>query len=244
MSLNTLGSFYKSLRGRDYLSKLRSVSFGGERSCQEFIERLTFTLMLVFPNPLRSFEVYNDASSEGLRCRHHLYGVKFMVLVIIRALSTYLNQELNIRKNMWMNLLKDCDFELKYHLNKANAVVDPLSKKSLHMMMHEMENIRKTHSMLKSISLKEPPHFFEVKNWTILFQRKVCVPKDARLRNKILEKHIEMDSWYNLELPRGKEISKGCFSGLSIEKDMVEFVAMYLTCQQVKIISHLACCNP
>ena len=43
-----------------------------------------------------------------------------------------------------MELLKDCDFGLNYHLGKANVVVDALSRKTLHMstmMNKELELI-------------------------------------------------------------------------------------------------------
>jgi len=44
-----------------------------------------------------------------------------------------------------LELLKDCDFQLSYHLGKANVVVDALSRKSLHMsalMVKELELIQ------------------------------------------------------------------------------------------------------
>ncbi|XP_027186461.1 uncharacterized protein [Cicer arietinum] len=46
-----------------------------------------------------------------------------------------------MRQIRWMEFLKDCDFELKYHPCKANVVTDALSKKLLHvayMMVNEM----------------------------------------------------------------------------------------------------------
>ena len=36
-----------------------------------------------------------------------------------------------MRQRRWMEFLKDYEFKLKYHLGKANVVVNALSKKSL-----------------------------------------------------------------------------------------------------------------
>jgi hypothetical protein len=54
-----------------------------------------------------------------------------------------------------MEFLKDYDFELKYHLGKANVVVDALSRKSLHvstMMIHQMILLDKFRNLLLDVS--------------------------------------------------------------------------------------------
>jgi hypothetical protein len=35
-----------------------------------------------------------------------------------------------MRQRRWLELIKDCDLEVHYHLGKANAVVDALSHKA------------------------------------------------------------------------------------------------------------------
>lgn len=55
------------------------------------------------------------------------------------------HKELNMRQGRWLEFLKDYDFSLSYHLDKANVVVDALSMKSLHMltlMVRELEFIK------------------------------------------------------------------------------------------------------
>jgi hypothetical protein len=44
-------------------------------------------------------------------------------------------KELNMRHRRWSKFLKEYDFELSYHPDKANVVVDALSRKTLHMSM-------------------------------------------------------------------------------------------------------------
>ena len=77
--------------------------------------------------------------------RHYLYGSKFEVLSDHKNLKYLFDQkELNIRQRRWLEFLKDYDFQLSYHLGKANVVVDALSRKLLHMsalMVKELELI-------------------------------------------------------------------------------------------------------
>ncbi|GKC81596.1 putative reverse transcriptase domain-containing protein [Tanacetum coccineum] len=63
--------------------------------------------------------------------RHYLYGTKCVVFTDHKSLQHILDQkELNIRQRRWLELLSDYDYELRYHLGKANVVADVLSRKS------------------------------------------------------------------------------------------------------------------
>nr|GFA77845.1 hypothetical protein [Tanacetum cinerariifolium] len=62
--------------------------------------------------------------------RHNLYGTKCVVFTDYKSLQYILNQkELNMRKHRWIELLSDYDYEILYHLGKANVVADALSRK-------------------------------------------------------------------------------------------------------------------
>ena len=77
--------------------------------------------------------------------RHYLYSAKFKVFSDHKSLKYLFDQrELNMRQRRWIKFLKDYDFELKYHLGKANVMADALNRKSLHMfslMVQEMNLI-------------------------------------------------------------------------------------------------------
>jgi len=77
--------------------------------------------------------------------RHYLYGSKFEVFSDHKSLKYLFDQkELNMRQRRWLEYLKDFDFQLSYHLGKANDVADALSRKTLHMsalMVKELELI-------------------------------------------------------------------------------------------------------
>ncbi|KAJ9564890.1 hypothetical protein OSB04_000856 [Centaurea solstitialis] len=64
--------------------------------------------------------------------RHYLYGVKCTIYTDHRSLKYFLDQpNLNMRQHRWLNVVKDYDCEILYHLGKANVVADALSRKAL-----------------------------------------------------------------------------------------------------------------
>ena len=75
--------------------------------------------------------------------RRYLYGSRFEVFSDHKSLKYLFDQkELNMRQRRWLELLKDYDFGLNYHPDKANVVADALSRKTLHMsalMVKEFE---------------------------------------------------------------------------------------------------------
>nr|GEV99636.1 putative reverse transcriptase domain-containing protein [Tanacetum cinerariifolium] len=61
--------------------------------------------------------------------RHYLYGTKCTVFTDHKSLQHILNQkELNMRQHHWLEFLSDYDYEICYHLGKANVVADALSR--------------------------------------------------------------------------------------------------------------------
>jgi len=55
-----------------------------------------------------------------------------------------------MRQRKWMEYLKDYDFELLYHLGKANVVANALSRKKIHMscmIVKKLELIEKLRDM-------------------------------------------------------------------------------------------------
>jgi len=161
--------------------------------------RLTTAPILIIPDTSKMFEVYCDASYQGLGCvlmqekrpvayasrqlkvheknypthdlelaavvfalktwRHYLYGSQFQVFSDHKSLKYLFDQkELNMRQRRWMEYLKDYDFELLYHIGKANVVADALSRKRMHisgMMVKELELIEKLRDMNLGMQLSE-----------------------------------------------------------------------------------------
>ena len=62
---------------------------------------------------------------------HYLYGETFWIFTDHKSLKYLTNQkELNLRQRRWMELLKDYNYTIDYHLGKANVVADALSRKT------------------------------------------------------------------------------------------------------------------
>ena len=64
--------------------------------------------------------------------RHFLFGETCEIFIDHKSLKYLFSQkELNMRQMRWIELLKDYDYIIQYHLGKANAMVDALSRKSI-----------------------------------------------------------------------------------------------------------------
>lgn len=65
---------------------------------------------------------------------HYLYGSIFLVFSDHKSLKyLFYQKKLNMRQRIWLEFLKDYDFDLNYHPGKANVVADALNRKSFHM---------------------------------------------------------------------------------------------------------------
>ena len=62
--------------------------------------------------------------------RHYLYGEKCRVFIDHKSLKYMSTQkELNLKQHRWLELFKDYDCIVNYHLRKANVAADALSRK-------------------------------------------------------------------------------------------------------------------
>jgi hypothetical protein len=62
--------------------------------------------------------------------RHYLIGNKCHIFTDHKSLKYIFTQpDLNLRQRRWLELIKDYDLEIHYHLRKANVVADALSRK-------------------------------------------------------------------------------------------------------------------
>ena len=60
-----------------------------------------------------------------------MYDTRFKIFTDHKSLKyVFIQHDLNLRQRRWVEYMKDYDFELAYHLGKANVVVDTLSWRS------------------------------------------------------------------------------------------------------------------
>jgi hypothetical protein len=154
------------------LEKGKEFKWTGE--CQESFDQLRSKLMaapvLIMPDLQKNFDIYCDASRQGLGCvlmqeghviayacrqlrkhelnypthdlelaavvhalkiwRHYIMGTKCRIYTDHKSLKYIFTQkDLNLRQRRWLELIKDYDLEIHYHLGKANLVADALSRK-------------------------------------------------------------------------------------------------------------------
>jgi ribonuclease HI len=62
--------------------------------------------------------------------RHYIMGTKCHIYNDHNSLKYIFTQkDLNLRQHRWLELIKDYDLEIQYHLGKANQVADALNQK-------------------------------------------------------------------------------------------------------------------
>ncbi|KAG8501051.1 hypothetical protein CXB51_003154 [Gossypium anomalum] len=77
--------------------------------------------------------------------RHYLYGERCVIYTDHKSLKYLLTQEeLNHRQRRWVELLKDYDCSIEYHLGKANVVVDALSLRAVSDLLLAELQVRPT----------------------------------------------------------------------------------------------------
>ncbi|TYJ97662.1 pol protein [Cucumis melo var. makuwa] len=110
-------------------------------SFQELKQKLLSSPVLTVPDGSGSFVIYSDASKKELTAmvfalkiwRHYLYGEKIQIFTDHKSLKYFFTQkELNMTQRRWLELVKDYDCEILYHLGKANVIADALSRKVSH----------------------------------------------------------------------------------------------------------------
>jgi hypothetical protein len=68
--------------------------------------------------------------------RHYKIGNKCEIYTEHKSLKYFFTQsELNMRQRRWLELIKDYQMEIHYHLGKANVVADALSRKSYYNLL-------------------------------------------------------------------------------------------------------------
>ncbi|KAE8690557.1 Detected protein of unknown function [Hibiscus syriacus] len=230
------------------LTKLlrKNVSFDWGEAQQESFEKLKVVLtqapVLIQPESRKDFTVYSDASHSGLGCVLIQEGK--VVAYASRQLRPHecnypthdlelAAKELNLRQRRWLELLKDYDCVIDYYPGKANNVADALSRKmtsELRSLMARM-NLYDDGTLLAELQVKP----------TLVDEIKAKQPFDSSLL-PIFEQ-VEQGTSSDYALDRDEVL---CFKDemyrnlreryhwIGMKKDISNFVARCLTCQQVK----------
>nr|GEX59255.1 retrotransposon protein, putative, Ty3-gypsy subclass [Tanacetum cinerariifolium] len=102
--------------------------------------------------------------------RHYLYETRCTVFTDHKSLQHIQDQkELNIRQRRWLELLSDYDCDIRYHPEKANVVVDALSRK-------ERSRPLRFQALVMTMGLNLPKKILEA-------QTKALKPENLRVRS-------------------------------------------------------------
>ncbi|GKC95322.1 putative reverse transcriptase domain-containing protein, partial [Tanacetum coccineum] len=111
-----------------------------EMTFQTLKDKLCNAPVLALLDRPKDFVVYYDASGLGLGYvlmqrdkiwRHYFYGTESVIYIDHKSLQHIFNQkELNMHQHRWIELFSDYDYEIRYHLGKANVVADALKEAS------------------------------------------------------------------------------------------------------------------
>ena len=174
-----------------------------------------------------------------------------------------MQKELNLRQRRLLELFKDYDYIIDYQPEKANVVVDALSRKAMATLLIQHSEWRIVSDGAILAQLKAQPILkqmiidaqksdeemqkkvqlvrvgdkidFSVKEYgSLYFQNRLCVLADNELKKKLLyEAHNTVFTMH----PEGNKIYqdlKQYYWWRGMKRDVTKYVSKCLTCQQVK----------
>ncbi|KAA0067821.1 reverse transcriptase [Cucumis melo var. makuwa] len=128
--------------------------------------------------------------------RHYLYGEKIQIFTDHKSLKYFFTQkELNMRQRRWLELVKDYDCEILYHLGKANVVADALSRKLAQLTVQPTLRQRIIDAQSNDPYLVEKRGLTEAgqgvefsisSDGGLLFERRLCVLSDSAVKTELL----------------------------------------------------------
>nr|GFC35959.1 retrotransposable element Tf2 [Tanacetum cinerariifolium] len=150
-----------------------------------------------------------------------------------------------MRQRCWLELLKDYDTYIQYHLGKANVVADALSRKSGMIagikveeeIIRDLERldielyVRGQHGYLASLRTE-----FRLDEDDVLWQgTRLCIPNNATLREALLTEAYSSSFFVHPGSTKMYHDLKQHFWWSVMKRDVATFVSRSLICQQVKI---------
>ncbi|GJT46696.1 putative nucleotidyltransferase, ribonuclease H [Tanacetum coccineum] len=177
-----------------------------EKSFEELKRRLVSSPVLTLPSRTGGYQIYSNASKKGLGCVFMQHSK--VIACASRQLKPY--KELNMRQRRWLELLKDYNANIQYHLSKANVVADTLSRKNSGIMAYlkiqpeiskdlelmEVELVVRGSeaqkddgelwAVIQNLKKGKQAEFRMDDHGVIWYGNRLCVPDDSSLREAVL----------------------------------------------------------
>ena len=162
--------------------------------------------------------------------RDYLYGEKRIIFTDHKSLKYLLTRkDLNLRQHQWLELFKDYDYIIDYHLGKENVVANALSRKMIYalslkdydwrfdsngallaqlrvipdlkqMIVNSHKNDTKLQEIVQLVSTGDMTNYAIDESGGLLYKSRLCVLNDMDLRKKILYKATILFSPCTLEV--------------------------------------------
>ncbi|KAA3473088.1 DNA/RNA polymerases superfamily protein [Gossypium australe] len=195
--------------------------------------------------------------------RHYLYGEKCHVFSDHKSLKYPMTQkDLNLRQRKWLELLKDYELVIDYHLGKANVVADALSRKSLFALRALSTQLDSSDDCSVIAELKAKPLFlqqicdaqksdnellakraqcemkseseFQIVDDCLRFRDCICVPRNPEFIQLILNKAHNSRLSVHPGSTKIHQDLKQHYWWSGMKRDISDFVSKCLVYQQVK----------
>ena len=160
-------------------------------------------------------------------------------------------------------MFKDYDCIIDYHLEKANVVVDALSRKTVSILSLQHSRWRFTpngallaqlkakldlkqiiiNAQKNDVALQQAVQLVRDENKTdysmvddggLYYKNRLCLPADKKLKKKLMHKAHNTIFTMLLEGNKMYQDLKQYYWWRGMKKDIVDYVSKCLTCQQVK----------
>jgi hypothetical protein len=186
--------------------------------------------------------------------RNYLLGRRFVLMTNHSGLRYLFNQlKLNVRQVRWMALLSDFDFEIKHIKGKENKVVDPLSRsiKVVHLaavsasesnIKKKVKSAQETYAFFKTVTsyLKEEPRGLKYEghqmfdDGLLTYKGRLYISNCDELKGFIMDELHKIPYTHHPGYQKMITATKKLFYWPRLKKDITDYLAKCLECQQVK----------
>jgi hypothetical protein len=119
--------------------------------------------------------------------RHYLMGNKCELFTDHKSLKYFFTQtELNMRQRRWLELIKDYDVEINYHLGKANVVADALSRKTYFNNLMVKEEQFALHEEIEKLRIEIVDHGKSILCVTYDLEDRIRAAQKSSIEIKVL----------------------------------------------------------